>query len=298
MQVLIINNLASGLRNGAIHDFTRIFIRNGDDVCIRSTNSERKIEDMLQDAASFDLVVASGGDSTISSVAYALRNSDIPLLPFPSGTANLLATNLETPEEPSALARIARELKTKYYDVGELVYELDGELTTQGFAVIAGAGFDATIMRRAEKLKERFGPMSYFAAAISEPNPKVAHFHLTLDNDEVLEMDGIAVLLINFAQIYEGLSITHENDATDGLFEVVVVKKQHTVELLPALFAAFLDSVGNFPNRADAIETRLSARVLIQATPPLRLQFDGETPEATTPFEAQILPGAVRFVVA
>lgn len=296
MRILVIDNLASGLRHGVIHDFNRILLKDGDELVIRSTDGTTRINTMLHDASEYDLVVASGGDSTISTVAFELQNTDIPLLVFPSGTANLLATNIDAPEEPSALARMARDLKTDYYDVCEMTFECEGKTRTQGFAVIAGAGYDATIMRRAEPLKERFGPLAYFAAAAFEPNPTVANFEITLD-DEVLSMEGIAVLLINFAQIYPDLSITHGNDAQDGLFEVVVIKKRHTLELLPALFAAFLDSMGNFPDRADAFELRRSACVSVTSDPPLRLQFDGEAPEATTPFEARVIPRAVRFVV-
>jgi len=297
MRTLIIDNLVSGLKNGAIYDFCRNLSRDGDEITLRSTDGTTKIEGMLHDAADYDLVVAAGGDATISTVAYQLRNTDIPLLPFPAGTANLLATNLVTPEEPSALARIARNLKTEYYDIGELVFKQGEESITRGFAVIAGAGYDAVIMRRAEKLKDLLGPMAYFASAVSEPNPKVASFKVTLD-DEVLDIEGIAVLVINFAQIFPDLSIIHDNDAKDGLFEVVVIKKQHAVELLPALFSAFLDSVGHFPDRADAFEIRHSAHVLVEAQPLLEIQFDGDTPAATTPFQARILPGATRFVVA
>ena len=297
MRVLIIDNLASGLRTGAIHDFSRIFARDGDELTVRSTDGTTQIQGMLHDAANYDLVVAAGGDATIGAVAYELRNTDIPLLPFPAGTANLLATNLGTPEEPSALARIARNLKTEYYDIGEMIFKQGEETVTRGFDVIAGAGYDAVIMRRAERLKDRLGPMAYFAAAISAQNPKVANFVVTLD-DEVLHIEGIAVLVVNFAQIYPDLSIIHGNDAKDGLFEVVVIKKQHAVELLPALFAAFLDAMGNFPDRADAFEVRHSARVVVESDPLLDLQFDGDTPAATTPFEARILPGAIRFIVA
>ncbi|MDR2035376.1 MAG: NAD(+)/NADH kinase [Coriobacteriales bacterium] len=297
MKILIINNLVSGLKTGAIHDFNRYFARNGDELCIRSTDGEAKIENMLHDAASFDLVVAAGGDATISTVAYELRNSDIPVLAFPAGTANLLATNLNTPDEPSALARIARALKTEYYDIGEMAYLQEGKSCRKGFAVIGGAGYDASIMRRAERLKSRFGPMAYFAAALSEPNPKVADFTIVLD-DQKINVTGIAVLVINFAQIYPDLSITHGNDAQDGLFEVVILKKQHTVELLPALFAIFLDSMVNFSERTDALEIHHAKYVLVKSNPDLELQIDGEIPAVSTPFEARILPGAARFVVA
>ena len=297
MKVLIIDNLVSGLKTGAIHDFCRYFARSNDEIVIRSTNGERLIKDMMTDVTDYDLVVASGGDATISAVAYEMQNTQIPLLPFPAGTANLLATNLGTPVEPRALARIARACKTDDYDLGEIVYEQAGSICQKGFAVIAGAGYDAAIMHRAERLKSAFGPMAYTAAAIAEPNPVVADFIVTLD-DEVLEIEGIAVLVVNFAQIYPDFSIVHDYDAKDGFFEIVVIKIQHTVELLPTLFAAFLDSVGNFPDRADALEVRRSSRVKVESSPLLELQYDGETPGASTPFEARILPQAVRFVVA
>jgi len=56
--------------------------------------------------------------------------------------------------------------------------------------------------------------------------------------------------------------------------------------------------VGHFPDRADAFEVRRSAHVQVVSDPLLEIQFDGDTPTVTTPFEAHILPGAARFVVA
>ena len=296
MRALIVNNLKSGLRDGAIYEFARKFSGDGDEVVIRSTDGDTRIETMLENAVGFDAVVAAGGDATISTVSYALRNTAIPILPYPAGTANLIATNLNAPREPHALANLLRKGLTVDYDLGELEFLADKLPQTRGFAVMAGAGFDARIMEDAEKLKSSLGPMAYFASAIGNPTPTVAHFTITLD-DEVLEMDGIAVLVINFAQIYPAVPITHGNDARDGFFEVVVVKPHKTLELLPAVFSAFLDRAGAFPGRADALEVRLSKTVQVESNPPLRIQYDGEPTGATTPFFANLLPGAARFIV-
>ena len=94
MKVLIINNLASGYREGSIYDFMRSFVEDGDEVCLRSSDGGTSIDSLLDDADSFDVVVASGGDGTIASVAYRLRNTGVPILPYPAGTANLLSLNL------------------------------------------------------------------------------------------------------------------------------------------------------------------------------------------------------------
>jgi diacylglycerol kinase family enzyme len=180
--------------------------------------------------------------------------------------------------------------------MGELTFEQDGTPKTNGFSVIAGAGYDATIMKHSERMKEAFGPGAYIAAALTNPTPKQAHFTLQLD-DKTIETEGIAVLILNFAKIYPDISITHANDARDGLLEVAVLKPQNTVELLPAFFAAFLDRSGGFPNRTDAVEIFKAESVRIEADPPLDIQFDGEAPGCITPIEARILPRATRLVV-
>jgi diacylglycerol kinase family enzyme len=151
-------------------------------------------------------------------------------------------------------------------------------------------------MENSERLKDTFGPTAYILAALTNPAPQPAYFTIELD-DRVVETEGIAVLLLNFAKIYPDISITHANDARDGLLEVAVIKPQNTVELLPAFLAAFLDRTGGFPHRTDAIETFKSKRVRVSTDVPLHLQYDGEAPGATTPFEARIMEGATRLVV-
>ena len=109
MKLLVINNLASGFGEGSVYDFIRSFARDGDEVCVRSTDGTTDVRDLLGDAEEFDAVVASGGDGTVATVSYRLANTGVPILPFPAGTANLLAANLASPMEPHALAKLVRE---------------------------------------------------------------------------------------------------------------------------------------------------------------------------------------------
>ena len=82
VKVLVIHNLRSGLRNGAVYDFMRSYAEQGDSVTIRSFGPDTELAPLLEDAAEYDFVVASGGDGTIASVSYALRNTGLPLLPW------------------------------------------------------------------------------------------------------------------------------------------------------------------------------------------------------------------------
>ena len=175
MKLLVINNLSSGLRDGSVYDFLRSFTEDGDEICLRATNGDTPLEDLLHDAASFDAVVASGGDGTVASVCSVLADTGIPILPFPAGTANLLAENVLSPMEPHGLAKLLREGRTLDFDLG--VIEAGGE--RHGFNLVAGAGYDATIMREAQPNKHLLGPMAYFSAAITNAMPQKAKLIIT-----------------------------------------------------------------------------------------------------------------------
>lgn len=293
MKVLIINNLASGYREGSVYDFMRSFVEDGDEVCLRSSDGTTSIERLLDDAKRFDVVVASGGDGTIASIAYRLRNTGVPVLPYPAGTANLLSLNLLEPNEPHALAKIARAGRTLDFDMGEI--EHDGKAF--GFMIMAGAGYDATIMESAAPNKKLLGPVAYFLAAGSNIAPQRSKIVLDIDGERI-ETEGLGVLFVNFSEIQFGISVTHSNQPRDGALDVVVLKARNAVELLPSVFAAMLDIDGHFPDRGDALEIYSGTHIEVSADPAFEIQYDGEPTGAMTPFKARILPRAARLIVS
>ncbi|MDN4510281.1 diacylglycerol kinase family protein [Gordonibacter sp. RACS_AR49] len=293
MKLLVINNLASGFGEGSVYDFIRSFARDGDEVCVRSTDGTTDVRDLLGDAEEFDAVVASGGDGTVANVSYRLANTGVPILPFPAGTANLLAANLASPMEPHALAKLVREERTLDFDLGEI--EVDGQRF--GFGIMAGAGYDAAIMHGAAPAKRLLGPMAYFSAALANPLPQTSKFKLDLDGEHV-ESEGLGILLVNFSKIQFDITVTHENEPRDGVFDVVVLKAQNAFELIPALLAGLLDRGGDFPERTGSLEIHRAREVRVEADPPMEVQYDGEATNLTTPFTAHIMRRAARFFVS
>jgi diacylglycerol kinase family enzyme len=101
-------------------------------------------------AAGADLVLACGGDGTVTACAAGLAGSGTPLAVVPAGTGNLLARNLGLPLDVTgalavALAGVSREL-----DVGVA--------NGRPFLVMAGLGLDARMLDSAsEPLKKRLG---------------------------------------------------------------------------------------------------------------------------------------------
>lgn len=293
VKLLVVNNLASGYGEGSVYDFVRALTRDGDEVVIRSTDGTTDLRTFLYDAEDFDAVAAAGGDGTVSAVAYLLADTGIPLLPFPAGTANLLAMNLGLPTEPHALAKVARELRTMDFDLGEIALS-DGE--RYGFSIMAGAGYDAAIMAGAAAAKKVLGPMAYFTSAFANATPQHARLKVTIDGN-VVETDGVGVLVVNFSKIQFDLKVVHENLPRDGIFDVVVFHTKDAFGLIPAFINVVLDRTGDFPDRTDAFELYRGSSVKVEAAPPLKVQFDGEVTETTTPFSVSMMPRACTFVV-
>lgn len=293
MKLLVINNLSSGYGEGAVYDFVRSFARDGDEVVLRSTDGTTDVRALMDGARAFDAVVAAGGDGTVATVCHLLADTGIPVLPFPAGTANLLAFNLASPLEPHALAKIVREGRTLDFDLGEV--EVGGR--TFGFSIMAGAGYDATIMRGAQPAKRLLGPMAYLQAAVMNPLPQKSRFALVLDGQRV-ESEGLGILLVNFSKIQFDIAVTHGNEPRDGEFDVVVLKAKTAFDLIPALVAGILDRGGDFPGRGDALEIHRARSVEVVADPPMEVQYDGEATQLLTPFKARILPRACRLIVS
>ena len=294
MKLLVINNLASGYREGAIYDFVRSFALDGDEITLRCTDGTTDLRLFLHDAEEYDVVVASGGDGTVSAVTYLLADTGIPVLPFPAGTANLLAMNLASPSEPHALAKMTRAGNLLDFDMGEIELA-DGE--RMGFMIMAGAGYDATIMKGAAAGKKILGPMAYFTSAVANATPQHADFTLTIDG-KVVKSSGVGVLIVNFSKIQFDLSVVHENQPRDGAFDVVVLNTKDAFGLLPALMACILDRSGEFPERSDALEIHRGTEITVDADPALLVQYDGEVTNLKTPFTVRMLPKAARLIVS
>jgi diacylglycerol kinase family enzyme len=76
----------------------------------------------------------------------------------------------------------------------------------------------------------------------------------------------------------------------------VVVKAKHVTELLPAVAAAWLDRIVDYPDRTQVFDTYKARRIHVSATPALPLQIDGETLGGTSPFSAKVLPLAATWL--
>lgn len=293
MRILIIVNSRSGGSDAGLYDFARALGTHGAEMTLRFADGERAIEDLLVDATGFDRVVAAGGDGTASAVCYALRDSGIPVLVYPAGTANLLALNLGMPVEPRALAHTLLEGIALRFDLGEIEQMhpgMDVPLKA-GFAIMAGAGFDAALVNAAQPMKSTIGAAAYLVAAMTNLAPTTSEFEMALDGEH-MTTDGIGVLLLNFGRLQFDVPVASGADPRDGRLEVAVIRSRSVAGLLPAILAGWSGA-----ERVPGLDLYAAAHVTVSAYPPLRMQYDGEVADALTPFEARVLPGATTLLL-
>ena len=293
MRVLVIVNTRSGGGDAGLYDYVRVLGTSGAEITLRFCEGDKTLEELAADAAGFDRVVAAGGDGTASAVCYATRNTKVPILVYPAGTANLLALNLGMPVEPRHLAETTLRGLAVDFDLGEIVQPSaigDGQTCT-GFSIMAGAGYDAAIMDSARPMKANMGAAAYFLAAVGNLAPTPAHFTVSIDDDEFVT-DGIAVLVVNFGKLQFDVPVAVGADPRDGMFEVVVVRTRNVAGLVPAVVAGLSGA-----DKLPGIDVYSAARISVSADPPLQMQYDGEVAEGTTPFSARVLPCATRLLL-
>src|SRR5689334_24168788 len=104
----------------------------------------------------------------------ALAGSETPLAILPAGTANLLATNLGIPQDIEQAVAIGLRGERRKLDVGRF----NGER----FGVMAGAGFDASMIQQADGgLKVRFGRVAYVWAGSKSLRAKPFKAKIAID---------------------------------------------------------------------------------------------------------------------
>jgi diacylglycerol kinase (ATP) len=164
MKAFIVLNPAAGknAREPILEAISRYFTSSQIDYEIHETTKEDKPGDIVRARlkGSFDLVVAAGGDGTVSAVIDGLVGSAVPLGIVPAGTGNLIARELNIPLEiEDAVALIAGAHKFRKIDamrIGKQVYVLNISLGLS--ATVAGG--------TTSKNKNRFGRIAYIWTGI------------------------------------------------------------------------------------------------------------------------------------
>ena len=135
-----------------------------------------------------------GGDGTVQRCIDALAGTEAVLAILPAGTANLLAANLGVPDDLTGAVRAGLHGERRVLDTGSV----NGE----HFAVMAGAGFDARMIKDADRgMKDRIGRAAYVYAGVRNLRARRAKAAVTVDGSRFFRGRVSCVLVANASAI-------------------------------------------------------------------------------------------------
>ncbi len=239
--------------------------------------------------ASEVMVVACGGDGTVSAVAGALVGTDIPLGVIPCGTANAFAAALAIPTDLAAacavlLAGASRRIDTALCNGSPMV-------------LLAGLGFEAGMVNRTNReLKTRFGALAYVLAGAQQLlSQQPFSARLTIDGS-TQELEAAAITVANVAPntsvLAQGFGAVVPDD---GLLEVTVATPTSRLQGLNALAALMTSAVVQTPSSHPDLLCLRAREIQIATDTPQQLVVDGEMVTASR-VTIRSCPGALRVI--
>jgi len=252
------------------------------------------------------LIIACGGDGTISEVANGILGSgkDVELGILPSGTGGDFRRTIGIPTGARDAVRILREGKTRLIDVGRVIYvSHEGQQTMRHFLGVASFGMSAEVVERVKQgghdWLPKNGPkffsgrlsfgISMLQTAIQSPAVNVI---VQLDDEHERRLTVANFCIANARYFGGGMKIAPEAELNDGKFDVISIGDLGALKILanaPRLYAGShlsMDSVGH------ALAKKIIARPS-DKNDEISLEVDGELP-GRLPATFQIVPNALR----
>ena len=246
----------------------------------KSRFAAKQVERVLNEGA--ELLFVWGGDGTAQRSIDALAGSETPLAIVPAGTANLLATNLGIPQDIEQAVSIGLRGERRKLDVGRF----NGER----FAVMAGAGFDASMIQEADgRLKDRLGRVAYVWTG--SRNLRAKPFNAKIAVDGVPWYSGAAscILVGNVGRLFGGIEVFGDVRPDDGRVEIGVVHADGVVDWVRTLART---AVGN-PERSPLVQATSATKVKVKLDRKVLYEVDGGDREKVKSFTIKVQPGAI-----
>jgi len=250
----------------------------------KSRFAAKQVERVLNEGA--ELLFVWGGDGTAQRSIDALAGSETALAIVPAGTANLLATNLGIPQHIEQAVSIGLRGERRKLDVGRF----NGER----FAVMAGAGFDASMIQEADGgLKDRLGRVAYVWTG--SRNLRAKPFNAKIAVDGVPWYSGAAscILVGNVGRLFGGIEVFEDARPDDGRLEIGVVNADGLADWVRTLART---AVGQ-AERSPLVQATSATKVKVKLDRKVLYEVDGSDREKVKSFTIKVQPGAITICV-
>jgi YegS/Rv2252/BmrU family lipid kinase len=262
------------------------------DLDIRLTTPEVDAGQLAQEAVErgVHMIIASGGDGTLSAAANALVGTNIPLGVISRGTANAFASALGIPDTIEGACQTILEGTTRVVDAAQC--------NGKPMVLLAGVGFEAEMVEKADReSKNRFGMLAYIMAGVKQLR-EFDTFEAKIETDEkVITVTAAAVTIANAAP---ATSILAQGPAgiifDDGLLDLTVVAPENRTGAIASAYHLLQSAFRGDAAERDDIGYLRARRIKVTTEPPQKVVLDGEI-IGTTPIDVECVPGGLTILV-
>jgi YegS/Rv2252/BmrU family lipid kinase len=232
-------------------------------------------------SAGADLVLACGGDGTVTACAAGVTGTGVPLAIIPMGTGNLLARNVGLPMSLDEALAVALGSVQQPVDAGRV----NGTL----FVVMAGLGLGAQMLDGAsEPLKKRLGWLAYALSAARHLGDRPMRVTVSADGGRRRRMRASMLIVGNVGWLRGGLPLLPDARPDDGMLDAVVLTAHGLAGWLATAAAIALRR----PARDQIYRVQFTElQVTLDQEQPWEL--DGEVMGSTRQLTVAALPGAL-----
>ena len=238
-------------------------------------------------ASGAELVIAIGGDGTVSEAAQALAGGTTPLAVIPTGTANVFARVMGIPLELDAACALLSGFSVRTVDglqSGERLYVLH-----------LGAGLSSLMIRDTDRAaKRRFGRLAYVWTAVRTLSGLQPHrFEIVVDGARH-RLRAKQVFIAN-GGIWgiDAVRIGPDIEPDDGVIDLCILSGRTFFDFAGIGWDFF---TGQHHRNRKVRYLKARRSIALDSRPGLPVQGDGEI-VGRTPIEISIRPAAVPVAV-
>jgi YegS/Rv2252/BmrU family lipid kinase len=234
-------------------------------------------------AAGRALVVAFGGDGTISEVSdgiLAAGGTATALGIIPRGTGGDFRRCLDLPQAVGEAARHLRAAPAHRIDVGRASFTTAaGERASQHFVNVASFGFSAATARKANvSSKWLGGKLAFFGATMSTlASYENVEVIIRIDGGEPQRRTVLLAAIGNGSFFGGGMKICPDSTLDDGLLDLVVIGDYTRFEVVRKIGRVYSGKHLSLEQVSSA-KARTIEVTPVEGSPPIPIELDGETP--------------------
>jgi diacylglycerol kinase (ATP) len=250
----------------------------------KSRKAPKRVRHAIRRGA--DLIFVWGGDGTVQRCVDAAAGSQVALAIIPAGTANLLAKNLGIPADITKAVRIGLHGCRRSIDTGSV----NGER----FAVMAGAGFDADMIKQADRgLKDKLGQAAYLYSGARNLAASRVKAKIKVDGQPFHSGKISCVLAGNVSKVIGGVEIFPGARPDDGRLALGVVTAGNPWQWARVFGRLVAGTAATSP---FAHLTR-GQQFKLKFDQPIRYEVDGGARQAVRKLRIQVHPSSVTICV-